>query len=52
MNDIVFILWIYIQEYTEGLLDHVTVLVGIAIGEEATAGIIHQPFYNYKSEGI
>ena len=40
-----------IQEYTEGLLDHVTVLVGIAFGSEAVAGVIHQPFFNYKSTG-
>lgn len=37
------------QEYTEGLLDHVTVLVGIAVGEVATGGVINQPFFNYQS---
>ena len=36
------------KEYTEGYLDHVTVLVGIALGDEAVAGVIHQPFYGYK----
>ena len=35
----------------QGLLDHVTVLIGIAVGSKAVAGIIHQPYYNYKSEG-
>jgi len=38
------------KEYTQGLLDHVTVLIGIAVGSEAVAGVIHQPYYNYKSQ--
>lgn len=36
------------KEYTEGLLDNVTVLIGIAYGGRAIAGVIHQPFYNYE----
>ncbi|XP_046878307.1 3'(2'),5'-bisphosphate nucleotidase 1 isoform X2 [Hypomesus transpacificus] len=36
------------KEYTEGLLDHVTVLIGIAHGGKAIAGVINQPFYNYE----
>jgi len=36
------------KEYTEGYLDHVTVLIGIAFGDDAVAGVIHQPFYGYK----
>uniref|UniRef100_A0AAY4BNY3 3'(2'),5'-bisphosphate nucleotidase 1 n=1 Tax=Denticeps clupeoides TaxID=299321 RepID=A0AAY4BNY3_9TELE len=36
------------KEYTEGLLDHVTVLIGIAHGGKAIAGVINQPFYNYQ----
>ncbi|KAM8832540.1 3'(2'),5'-bisphosphate nucleotidase 1 [Spinachia spinachia] len=36
------------KEYTEGLLDNVTVLIGIAHGGRAIAGVIHQPFYNYE----
>ncbi|KAM3603396.1 uncharacterized protein V6R79_021593 [Siganus canaliculatus] len=31
-----------------GLLDNVTVLIGIAYGGKAIAGIINQPFYNYQ----
>jgi len=31
-----------------GLLDHVTVLIGVAVKGRAIAGIIHQPFYNYQ----
>ncbi|XP_011610515.2 3'(2'),5'-bisphosphate nucleotidase 1 [Takifugu rubripes] len=36
------------KEYTEGLLDNVTVLIGIAHGGKAIAGVINQPFYNYQ----
>ena len=36
------------SEYTQGLLDHVTTLIGIGVKGVATAGVIHQPFYNYK----
>lgn len=39
------------KEFTEGFLDHVTVLVGIAIGNKAIGGVIHQPFWNYQNEG-
>jgi len=38
-------------EYTQGLLDHVTVLIGLAVGSKAVAGVIHQPYWNYKNEG-
>jgi 3'(2'), 5'-bisphosphate nucleotidase len=31
------------------LLDHVTVLIGVAVGDRAVAGVIHQPYYNYKT---
>lgn len=34
------------SEFTQGLVDHVTVLVGVAIGSRAIGGVIHQPFYN------
>ena len=34
-----------------GLLDHVTVLIGIAAGGKAVGGIIHQPYFNYKNPG-
>jgi len=36
------------QEFTQGLLDHVTVLIGIAVDSKSVAGVIHQPYYNYK----
>ena len=38
------------KEFTEGFLDHVTILVGIAIGKKAIGGVIHQPFWNYQSQ--
>lgn len=31
-----------------GLLDHVTVLIGLAVNGKAVGGVIHQPFYNYE----
>ena len=37
-------------EYAEGLLDHVTVLIGIAVSGKAVAGVIHQPYYGYKTK--
>lgn len=38
------------KEYTQGLLDHVTILIGIAVGGRAVGGVIHQPYFNYKNE--
>ncbi|KAM5164650.1 3'(2'),5'-bisphosphate nucleotidase 1 [Mantella aurantiaca] len=37
------------KEYTEGLLDHVTVLIGVAYEGKAIAGVINQPYYNYQA---
>lgn len=34
------------QEYTEGFVEHVTVLIGIAVKGEPVAGVIHRPFAN------
>ncbi|XP_063231609.1 3'(2'),5'-bisphosphate nucleotidase 1 [Bacillus rossius redtenbacheri] len=39
------------SEYTQGLLDHVTVLIGVAVGDRAVGGVIHQPYYNSGSGG-
>lgn len=36
-------------EFVKGLLDHVTVLIGISVGGKSVAGIIHQPFYGYSA---
>lgn len=36
------------KEYTQGFLDHVTVLIGVAVNGESIGGVIHQPYYNYK----
>ena len=38
-------------EYTQGLVEHVTVLLGIAIRERAIGGIIYQPFYKDAETG-
>jgi len=37
------------SEYTQGLLEHVTVLIGIAVKDRPVGGVIHQPYYNYKN---
>ncbi|XP_050353961.1 3'(2'),5'-bisphosphate nucleotidase 1 isoform X2 [Nymphalis io] len=37
------------SEYTQGFLEHVTVLIGISVNEKPVAGVIHQPYY--KSAG-
>ena len=37
-------------EFTEGLLDHVTILIGIAIDGRAVAGVINQPFFGYQGD--
>ncbi|CAL1534611.1 unnamed protein product [Lymnaea stagnalis] len=36
-------------EFTQGLLDHVTVLIGVAVNGEARGGVIYQPYYNYEA---
>lgn len=38
------------SEYTQGLLDHVTVLIGIAVNGKSVAGVIYQPFFNYQAD--
>lgn len=32
-------------EYAQGFVEHVTVLIGIAVNGAAVAGVVHQPFY-------
>lgn len=34
--------------FSLGLLDHVTVLIGLAVNGIAVGGVVHQPFYNYE----
>ncbi|CAH8504712.1 unnamed protein product [Dicrocoelium dendriticum] len=34
------------KEFTEGLVEHVTVLIGIAVSGRPVAGVIAQPFYS------
>lgn len=38
--------------FIAGLLDHVTVLIGIAYRGTAIAGVINQPFYNYQVQPV
>lgn len=38
-------------EFTEGLLDHVTILIGVAVDGKAVGGVINQPFFNYENKG-
>ncbi|XP_013117481.1 3'(2'),5'-bisphosphate nucleotidase 1 [Stomoxys calcitrans] len=49
VNDNEFVVWVDpldgTSEYTQGFLDHVTVLIGIAVRNSAVAGIIHQPYF-------
>ena len=37
-------------EFVDGLLNHVTVLIGIAVSGKAQAGIIHQPFFGFETK--
>ncbi|KOC64741.1 3'(2'),5'-bisphosphate nucleotidase 1 [Habropoda laboriosa] len=39
-------------EYVQGLVEHVTVLVGVAIGHRAIGGVIHQPYYKNAESKI
>ncbi|KAK0182837.1 hypothetical protein PV327_000931 [Microctonus hyperodae] len=36
------------SEYAQGLINHITVLIGIAVGSKAVGGVIHQPYYESK----
>ena len=35
-------------EYTQGFVEHVTVLIGIAVDGAAVAGVVHQPFFERR----
>ncbi|XP_046433572.1 3'(2'),5'-bisphosphate nucleotidase 1 [Neodiprion fabricii] len=39
------------SEYAQGLVEHVTVLIGVAVREKAVGGIIHQPYYKNPEDG-
>ena len=39
------------SEFTQGLLDHVTVLIGVAWKGKSIGGVIHQPYFNYQNTG-
>ncbi|GAB0098055.1 3'(2'),5'-bisphosphate nucleotidase 1 [Sergentomyia squamirostris] len=37
------------SEYTQGFLEHVTVLIGVSVNERAVGGVIHQPYFKTDS---
>ncbi|KAL1110277.1 hypothetical protein AAG570_008354 [Ranatra chinensis] len=39
------------SEYAAGLLENVTVLIGIAVGDRALGGVIHQPYFTSPEGG-
>lgn len=47
---LLFIFFFHAFIFCVGLLDHVTVLIGIAVDKKAVAGVIHQPYYDYASQ--
>lgn len=56
LTDDDFVVWVDpldgTSEYTQGFLEHVTVLIGIAVKNSAVGGIIHQPYYKNASGDI
>ncbi|GBP24315.1 3'(2'),5'-bisphosphate nucleotidase 1 [Eumeta japonica] len=40
------------NDYQLCFLEHVTVLIGIAVNETPVAGVIHQPFYKLENDGV
>lgn len=38
------------SEYAQGLVNHITVLIGVAVGTKAVGGVIHQPYYEDKQK--
>lgn len=40
------------SEYTQGFLEHVTVLIGLAVHDKAVGGIIHQPYYKHSNDNV
>ncbi|XP_054746841.1 3'(2'),5'-bisphosphate nucleotidase 1 [Anastrepha obliqua] len=51
-----FVIWVDpldgTSEYTQGLLEHVTVLIGVAIKDRAVGGVIYQPYYKQSNGNI
>ncbi|XP_026779241.2 3'(2'),5'-bisphosphate nucleotidase 1 isoform X3 [Pangasianodon hypophthalmus] len=48
-SPVVCVNWLEAHRSPTRLLDHVTVLIGIAYKGKAIAGVINQPFYNYQA---
>lgn len=49
VEDIEMVVWVDpldgTSEYTQGFLEHVTVMIGVAVKNLAIAGVMHQPYY-------
>ncbi|KAI8424982.1 hypothetical protein MSG28_006881 [Choristoneura fumiferana] len=37
------------SEYTQGFLEHVTVLIGISVNDKPVGGVIHQPYFKNQA---
>lgn len=40
------------SEYTQGILEPVTVLIGLAVQNKAVGGVIHQPYYKRNNDTL
>lgn len=40
------------SEYTNGFLEHVTVLIGLSVKDRAVGGVIHQPYYKMDNDKL
>lgn len=40
------------SEFTKGLIDHVTILIGVCVNDEAVAGVIYQPFWQNRGRAL
>ncbi|VVC27269.1 Inositol monophosphatase, conserved site,Inositol monophosphatase-like,Inositol [Cinara cedri] len=40
------------SEFTKGLIDHVTILIGVCVNDDAVAGVIYQPFWKNQGRAL
>lgn len=43
---------LYLLFYFVGLIDHVTILIGVCVNDEAVAGVIYQPFWQNSGRAL
>lgn len=36
------------SDFTQGFIDHVTILIGLSVKGKAVGGVIHQPFFDFN----